>query len=178
MSHIQFARKRHGRQVLVCDALFLGLLDRMMHMSKNLGDGILSFRTFSVHIFRARLGAHLAASQSRTLLSTVVLFLHHEIKLVESVAPRAIFFLKIGKRLQQPDQSHATLMLQFFHLSVYISVYDYLLTMPVTPRSPTWPGCAAGPRLFPCRRQCDMPAAAGAAWPVAAQDIQWSSAAQ
>ena len=97
VSHIEFARH------LLC------------YPTEYLGDGILALGFLAKHIFCAWLLVHADGGDTSTLLSAVVLLLHHQIELVESVSPRAVLLLVIVQRLQQTNHRHAAFVLQLFH---------------------------------------------------------------
>ena len=86
------------------------------HTTEYLGDGILSLGLLTEHILRARLVLQTNRGDTGTLLSAVVLLLHHQIQLVETIGPRTILFLVVVQRLQQANHRHATLMLQLLHI--------------------------------------------------------------
>ena len=69
--------------------------------------------------FFSRRGVHLDACQACAFLSAVVLFLHHEIELVQSIHPRAIFLLIEIQRLQQSDHGNATFVFERFHCMMF-----------------------------------------------------------
>ena len=68
--------------------------------TENLGDGILAFGLFAKHIFGAGLVRQVHAGNTSALLSAVVLFLHHQVQLVKTVGPGAVFLLVVVKWFQ------------------------------------------------------------------------------
>ena len=81
-----------------------------VHAREDFGNGILALCLLAEHVFRARLGAKLDTGNTSALLSTVVLFLHHQIELVKSVGPCAVLLLVILQWLQEADHRHTTFM--------------------------------------------------------------------
>ena len=98
MAHIQFASHLLG------------------NAREYLGDGILALGLLAEHILRARLLGETHRGDTGTLLPPVVLFLHHQVELVEAVGPRAVLPLVIVERPQQANHRHTTLMFQLLHL--------------------------------------------------------------
>ena len=72
-------------------------------------------RPFAKHKFLAGRGFHFHAGQSCAFLPSVVLFLHHEIELVETVHPRAVFFFVVAQRFEQPYHGHSAFVFERFH---------------------------------------------------------------
>ena len=62
-----------------------------------------------------RLTAQFDTSHTSTLLTTVVLLLHHQIEFVQSVAAGAVLLLIIAQGLEQTDHRHTTFMLELLH---------------------------------------------------------------
>ena len=87
----------------------------VVYSFENLRDRILALGLLAEHVFLARWRVEVHAGHARTLLTAVVLLLHHQIELVQSVAPRAVLLLVVAQRLQQADHRHTTFMLQLFH---------------------------------------------------------------
>ena len=77
MSHEEFSRKV------------------IMGARENLRDGILALCLFTKHIFLSWHSFEVDGSDARSLLSSVVLLLHHQIELVQSVVACTIFLLII-----------------------------------------------------------------------------------
>lgn len=118
MTHIEFARKRYLLKTrLVKDAIFLDyLIDLTIGSAKDLSNGIRTFRALTEHIFVSRLWVELDGSDTSAFLSTVVLFLHHQIELTQTVSPRTVFLLIVTKRFKKSHQSYsAILMNAVFH---------------------------------------------------------------
>ena len=67
---------------------------------KNLRYRARAQRPFAKHIFLARFAVEFQTADSRRLLTTVVLFLHHQIEFVEGITPSAVLLLIIFQRLQ------------------------------------------------------------------------------
>ena len=91
-----------------------------LYRLEHLGDGILALSPFAMHIFFTHRSIHVDAGDTRTLLTAIVLFLHHQIELVQSVAACAVLLHIIVHRLQQANHRHATFMLQLFHIRCMI----------------------------------------------------------
>ena len=87
----------------------------LRYARENLRDGIFALGLFTEHILRARLLRQTDGSNTGSLLSAIVLFLHHQVEFIETVAPRTVFLLVVAQRLQQADHRHTALMLQMFH---------------------------------------------------------------
>ncbi len=66
-----------------------------LHGAEYLGDGVRPFGPFTKHILVAGLCVELAACYASALLTAVVLFLHHQIELVEGIHPRAVLLLVV-----------------------------------------------------------------------------------
>ena len=77
---------------------------------------ILSFGTLTEHVFIARLSVELDTGNTRSFLTTVMLFLHHQIEFVKSIQLRAVFVLVIVKRLQQAYHRHTAFVFELFHI--------------------------------------------------------------
>ena len=75
-----------------------------------------AFGTLTEEILITRSTVELDDSQPSTFLSTVMLLLHQEVELVEPIHPRTILLLVVAEGLTQADHSHATFMLEGFHL--------------------------------------------------------------
>ena len=87
----------------------------VIHTLENLRNGILSLCPLTKHILLTHRCVKIHTSHTSTFLTTVVLFLHHQVEFVQPIFPRAVFLLVILQRLQQANHRHATLMLQLFH---------------------------------------------------------------
>ena len=88
---------------------------RLIDVLEHLCDGILTLSTLTEHIFLTSRGVEVYTGHTSTLLTTVVLLLHHQIELVQPIAPRAVFMFVIRQGLQQANHRHTTFMLQLFH---------------------------------------------------------------
>ena len=84
---------------------------RLADAREYLGDGILAFSLFAKHVLLARRCGEAHRGHSRTLLASIVLFLHHQVELVEPVGPRTVFLLIVCQRLQQPYHGYAAFVL-------------------------------------------------------------------
>ena len=117
--HIQFAGewKFTPGKIRVREPVPAGVLQFLLHDGKNFSDSPRSQRTFAEHVFLARRNVQLHASQPRAFLSSVVLFFHQQVKLVQPEHPRAIFLRIVFQRLQQAYHRDPALMLQLFHPS-------------------------------------------------------------
>ena len=73
-------------------------------------DGIFAHCLLTKHILRANRCIHVNAGNACTLLSAVMLFLHHQIELAKAIGRCAILFFIIVLRLQQPYQCHTAFM--------------------------------------------------------------------
>ena len=88
---------------------------RLVNMLEHLCDGILALSTFTEHILLASWGVEVDTRHASALLPTVMLLLHHQVELVQPIAPSAVFLFVIRQGLQQADHRHTTFMLQLFH---------------------------------------------------------------
>jgi len=75
-----------------------------------------AFGTLTEEVFVTGLALELDDGQACALLPAVVLLLHQEVELVEPIHPRTILLLVVAEGLTQADHSHATFMLEGFHL--------------------------------------------------------------
>ena len=82
----------------------------LRYSRKNFCDGILTLGLLAEHIFRTWLLVQTHRGDTGALLSSVVLFLHHQIELIKSISPRTIFLFVVIQRLQQANHRYATLM--------------------------------------------------------------------
>ena len=85
------------------------------HPVEDLCDGILAFSLLAKHILHTWFVVQAHRCDTSTLLTTVVLLLHHQVELVETIGPRAVFLLVIVQGLQQTDHRYAAFMFQLFH---------------------------------------------------------------
>ena len=90
-------------------------VSRRFHPLEYLRDGIRTFRPLPEHIFRAHFRFQIHVGQPGPLLPAVVLLLHHQIELLQTVAGRAVLPFVKRERFQQADQRNAAIMLQGFH---------------------------------------------------------------
>ena len=86
-----------------------------LHASKYLGNGILAFGTLTEYVFCSGHSVEFYTCHSGTFLSAIVLFLHHQIELVECEHPRAVLLLIVFERLEQSYHCHTAFMFQRFH---------------------------------------------------------------
>ena len=89
----------------------------MFNLFKNLCYGILALGTLAQHILLANGSIEIDAGYASTLLSAVVLFLHHKVELVHSPPGGVVFFCVICYWLFQANHRYATFVLQLFHYS-------------------------------------------------------------
>ena len=127
MAHIEFACKR---QVFLGKGSIREFLGRkvaifFLHCAEDFGDGVFAFGPFAEHIFVAGLGTKLHASHAGAFLSAVVLFLHHQIELVQPIHPGAVFLLIIIERFEQSDHCHAAFMFQGLHALYRVKKLTY-----------------------------------------------------
>ena len=117
VSHVEFACERQFLLGKLSISKLLGsqVLEIGVCLAEDFGHGVLALRTLTKHILMSWLSALFDTSHTSTLLSTVVLLLHHQIELVECVHPGAVLLLVILQWLEQSDHCHATLMFQWFH---------------------------------------------------------------
>ena len=122
MSHVEFACERQFFLGKLSISKLLGsqVLEVGVCLAEDFGHGILALRTLTKHILMSRLSAQFDTSHTSTLLSTVVLLLHHQIELVECVHPGAVLLLVILQWLEQSDHCYATFMFQWFHLTIIL----------------------------------------------------------
>ena len=66
---------------------------RIVNTPENLCDGILAFCPLTEHIFLAYWSIQVDTSYASSLLSAIMLLLHHQIELIQSVTPGAILLL-------------------------------------------------------------------------------------
>ena len=85
-------------------------------MLEHLRYRVLALSLLAEHILLAGRGVEVDAGHASALLTTVVLLLHHQIELVQPIAPRAVLLLVVAQRLQQANHRHTTLMLKLFHI--------------------------------------------------------------
>ena len=93
---------------------------RLIDMLEHLCDGILALSTLTEHILLASWGIEVDTRHTSALLPTVVLLLHHQVELVQAIAPGAVFLFVIRQGLQQANHRHTTFMLQLFHRYMHL----------------------------------------------------------
>ncbi len=91
----------------------------LMDGGKDLFNGLVSLGPLSVKKLFSRGGIHHETCKSGTLLTPVMLFLHHEIELVETIHPGAIFAAIVVQRLHQPHHGHSAFMFKLFHVALF-----------------------------------------------------------
>jgi len=98
VSHVQFAGKRKLRVIIgfVYSVFPQRLPDLSMCRTEYLGDGIGTLGPFAEHVLLAGLRIEFDRGHSGTFLTTVVLFLHHQIELVQTIHPSAILMLIVA----------------------------------------------------------------------------------
>ena len=121
VSHVEFASERQFLLGKLSISKLLGsqVLEVGVCLAEDFGHGVLALRTLTKHILMSWLSAQFDTSHTSTLLSTVVLLLHHQIEFVECVHPSTVLLLVILQWLEQSDHCHATLMFQWFHTLYY-----------------------------------------------------------
>ena len=124
VSHVEFACERQFLFGKLSISKLLGsqVLEVGIRLAEYLRHGVLTLCTLTKHILMTRLSAQFDTSHTSTLLSTVVLLLHHQIEFVECVHPSTVLLLVILQWLEQSDHCHATLMFQWFH-SLFIILF-------------------------------------------------------
>ena len=125
VTHVKFASERQFLlgKLGVGKLLRSQVLEVGIRLAEDFGHGVLALGTLTEHILMSWLTAEFHTSHTSTLLSTVVLLLHHQIEFVECVHPSAVLLLVILQWLQQSDHCHATFMLQWFHLSIILILF-------------------------------------------------------
>ncbi len=125
MPHVEFASERQFLlgKLSVGELLRRQVLEVGVRLAEDFGHGVLALGTLTEHVLMSRLTAEFHTSHTSTLLSTVVLFLHHQIELVECVHPSTVLLLVILQWLEQSNHCHATFMLQWFHLSIILILF-------------------------------------------------------
>ena len=122
VSHVEFACERQFLFGKLSIGKLLGsqVLEVGIRLTEDFGYSVLALCTLTEHILMTRLSAQFDTSHTSTLLSTVVLLLHHQIEFVECVHPGAVLLLVILQWLEQSDHCYATFMFQWFHLSIIL----------------------------------------------------------
>ena len=111
MSHIHLADVRHRSFRLIFGGVSYLMIDRLEH----LGDGILTLGLLAIHILVPWFLVELDTSQTCTLLTSVMLLLHHQIELLKGIAVSAVFLLVVFEWLAQSDHCNATFVFQLIH---------------------------------------------------------------
>ena len=119
MAHVKLTSKRYVLLGVgsIVDLLFGAVGVKTVNFREYFCNGAASLCPFAEHVFRSRLRIEVHAGHAGTLLSAVVLFLHHEVELIQPVHPRTILLLVKLQGFEQAYHGHATFMLQLFHLS-------------------------------------------------------------
>ena len=78
---------------------------------KDLRDGILALGFLTEHILRARFLVQTYRCDTSTLLTAIVLLLHHQVEFIETISPRAILLMVVVQWLQQAYHRDTTFML-------------------------------------------------------------------
>ena len=111
VTHIEFSVKgRIGIRVVFVRNLQMASCSR-----KDVGDCLLALRFLSVHILVSGLLIKFDTSYSGPLLTSVVLFLHHKIELVQRVVRCTVFPFVIFQRLEESYHCNAAFVLENFH---------------------------------------------------------------
>ena len=109
---------------------------------EDLGDGILAFGLFAVHILMSGLSVEFYAGHSGTFLSAVVLFLHHQIEFAEGIFVGTVFLPVVVQWFEQAHHCDAAFVFQGFHTVCFrdkswsgrLSPYDRLSVVYVAKR--------------------------------------------
>ena len=112
MSHIDFAAKGEW---FGWKTLSRAVGDCLSDVGEDAADGVAALSPFAEDVFCAGGGVKLDAAYACAFLSTVVLLLHYEVELVETVEFRTILFPVISQGLQKADHSDSAFMLYQFH---------------------------------------------------------------
>ena len=95
--------------------------DTLVDGSENFLDGVDALGSFAEEKFLAGVGVHFDAGETGALLPPVVLLLHHEIELVETVEAGSVLIAVIIKGFKQPHHGDAAFMFQRFHFDCKIT---------------------------------------------------------
>ena len=95
--------------------LHVGGVESGTDLAENLLYGSGAEGSFAEHIFVTRFCMKLYYSDACAFLAAVVLFLHHQIELVEGVGVGAVLLFVVLKRVAQPYECYATFVLEWFH---------------------------------------------------------------
>ena len=91
------------------------LVDGVMYGIEDLRDSARAESSLPIEVLRSHRGLKLDAGDTRPILSTIVLLLHHQVELIETIASGAIFLPIILERLPESDKDHSTLVLKLLH---------------------------------------------------------------
>ena len=87
------------------------LIDGVMYGIEDLRDSSRPESPLPVEVLRTHGSLKLDAGDTCTILSTIVLLLHHQVELIETIASGAVFLPIILERLPKPDKYYSTLVL-------------------------------------------------------------------
>ena len=110
--HIHLACVRYVARGIVGITQHSGIELRqlLLHIGKDLRNSPAPQSTLTENKFLASLGLHFHTRQARTLLTTIVLFLHKQVQLIQAILPCAIFLLIKRKRFEQAHHRHTALV--------------------------------------------------------------------
>ncbi len=106
MAHVHLSDVSGGVAWVICVVVTHLFVDGV----ENLGNGIFAFCLLTVHVLVAGTLVQVDASQSCSLLPTVMLLLHHEVEFCKGIVIHAVFVLVKLQRLQQPYHGDAALV--------------------------------------------------------------------
>ena len=78
-------------------------------------NGLGAERAFAPHVFSARLSIELHHTHTCAFLAAVVLLLHHQIELFQSVTVSAVFLFIISERFAEAYHHYSAFMFELFH---------------------------------------------------------------
>ena len=90
----------------------------VLHLAEYLRDRTAPQCPFPEHVLFPGSGIHLYAGKAGAFLPAVVLLLHQEIELVQTVHRGTILFPVVLQRLKKPDHGNATFVFQRFHKEI------------------------------------------------------------
>ena len=103
------------------------LVDGVMYGIEDLRDSSRSESPLPVEVLRTHRSLKLDAGDTCPILSTIVLLLHHQVELIETIASGAVFLPIILERLPESDEYHSTLVLQLLHTCICEALYCFRL---------------------------------------------------
>ena len=81
---------------------------------ENVLDGSVGVRTYAIDVNVSGTGIKLDVGQTGAVLTSIVLFLHENLHLVEAVERGAVSASIIVQRFEQPDEGHSTFVFDRF----------------------------------------------------------------